>query len=43
MAVDRRATLQRTCDVLVVGGGATGVSAAVTAARHGLSVCLIEK
>jgi len=43
MAVDRRSGLNRTCDVLVVGGGATGVSAAVTAARQGLSVCLIEK
>ena len=31
------------CDLLVVGSGAGGLSAAVTAARHGLQVILIEK
>jgi hypothetical protein len=31
------------CDVLVVGGGAAGVAAAVTAARAGLDVCLLER
>ena len=30
-------------DVLVVGGGPSGSSAAITAARAGLSVCLIDK
>ncbi len=32
-----------TCDVLVCGGGATGVTAAVAAARHGAEVILIER
>lgn len=31
------------CDVLVVGGGAAGVAAAVSAARQGLSVTLLER
>ncbi|AZS50141.1 FAD-dependent oxidoreductase [Entomomonas moraniae] len=31
------------CDVLVIGGGAAGFSAAVTAAWHGQKVVLIEK
>jgi hypothetical protein len=30
------------CDVCVVGGGCTGVFAAVTAARRGVRVCLVE-
>ncbi|MEM7728325.1 MAG: FAD-dependent oxidoreductase [Pseudomonadota bacterium] len=36
-----RTTLQ--CDVLVAGGGATGLAAAVTAARNGLNVVLVER
>lgn len=32
-----------TCDLLVAGSGAAGLSAAVTAAHHGLKVVLIEK
>lgn len=31
------------CDILVFGGGAAGLAAALTVAREGLSVCLIEK
>ncbi len=31
------------CDLLVIGGGAAGLSAAVTAAYHGLSVVVAEK
>lgn len=33
----------RTVDVLVVGGGCAGISAAISAARHGASVLLVEK
>lgn len=40
---DRREGLRVATDVLVVGGGAAGVAAAVTAARRGLSVTLIER
>lgn len=43
MASDARGLIERRFDVLVVGGGAAGVSAAVTAARQGLSVCLVER
>ena len=31
------------CDLLVVGSGAAGLAAAVTAAHHGLKVVLVEK
>src|SRR4051812_45894228 len=31
------------CDVLVIGSGASGMSAAVTAAAHGLKVLMVEK
>jgi len=34
---------KKTCDALIVGGGAAGMMAALTAARRGLSVLLIEK
>lgn len=33
----------RQCDLLVVGSGASGLSAAVTAAWHGLEVIVVEK
>jgi succinate dehydrogenase/fumarate reductase flavoprotein subunit len=32
-----------TCDLLVIGSGAGGLSAAVTAAHHGLGVIVVEK
>lgn len=42
-ATDRRDVTQLRADVLIVGGGASGVAAAVTAARNGLSVILLER
>jgi glycine/D-amino acid oxidase-like deaminating enzyme len=42
-AVDRREPIALQADVLVVGGGAAGVAAAVTAARRGLKVTLVER
>ena len=42
-AADRRDVTQLKADVLIVGGGASGVAAAVTAARNGLSVILLER
>ena len=41
--VDRRPVERLDCDVLVVGGGAAGVAAAVTAARLGSKVVLLER
>ena len=41
--IDRRPVLRLDADVLVVGGGAAGVAAAVTAARRGLRVTLVER
>jgi glycine/D-amino acid oxidase-like deaminating enzyme len=40
---DRRDPFALETDVLVVGGGAAGVAAAVTAARQGLKVTLVER
>src|SRR4051812_31256176 len=40
---DRRDPLSLDTDILVVGGGAAGVAAAVTAARQGQKVTLIER
>jgi glycine/D-amino acid oxidase-like deaminating enzyme len=42
-SVDHRTALRLDCDVLVVGGGAAGVAAAVTAARRGARVTLVER
>lgn len=33
----------RTCDVLVIGSGAGGLSTAITARKHGLDVIIVEK
>src|SRR5690242_11828768 len=41
--LDRREGLKVSTEVLVVGGGAAGVAAAVTAARRGLKVTLVER
>ncbi len=41
--VDRRAAFKLATEVLVVGGGAAGVAAAVTAARRGRKVTLVER
>jgi glycine/D-amino acid oxidase-like deaminating enzyme len=40
---DRRAGIELDTDILVIGGGAAGVAAAITAARQGLHVTLIER
>jgi glycine/D-amino acid oxidase-like deaminating enzyme len=42
-AADRRAGFALEADVAVAGGGAAGVAAAVTAARQGLRVVLLER
>jgi glycine/D-amino acid oxidase-like deaminating enzyme len=42
-SVDLRKPLSLQTDVLVVGGGAAGVAVAVTAARQGLKVTLVER
>jgi succinate dehydrogenase/fumarate reductase flavoprotein subunit len=41
VANDQRETYE--CDVLVVGSGCAGMSAAVTAGHHGLNVLIVEK
>jgi hypothetical protein len=41
--MDRRDRIRLQSDVLIVGGGAAGVATAVTAARRGLKVTLVER
>ncbi|KXU82585.1 FAD-dependent oxidoreductase [Paraburkholderia monticola] len=41
--IDVRSVDGLSCDVLVTGGGAAGVAAAVTASRQGLKVILLER
>ena len=41
--MDQRPTQRVETDVLVIGGGATGLAAACTAARSGASVLLVER
>jgi choline dehydrogenase-like flavoprotein len=41
--MDQRPVERVQTDVLIIGGGATGVAAACTAARSGLSVLLVER
>jgi 2-polyprenyl-6-methoxyphenol hydroxylase-like FAD-dependent oxidoreductase len=43
VATDRRPAFRIDSDVVVAGGGAAGVAAAVTAARQGLHVVLVER
>ncbi|HTO48177.1 MAG TPA: FAD-dependent oxidoreductase [Burkholderiales bacterium] len=43
IAIDRRAGFRLETDILVAGGGAAGVAAAVTAAREGRKVTLVER
>ncbi|NGM47104.1 FAD-dependent oxidoreductase [Rhodobacter sp. SGA-6-6] len=40
---DDHSMLQKTCDVLIIGAGAGGLTAAVTAAHAGLKVVVVEK
>lgn len=42
-AIDRRPVQRLETDVLVIGGGAAGLATAVTAARQGLDVTLVER
>ncbi len=42
-ALDLRATERLSCDLVIVGAGAAGVSAATIAARNGLKVVIIER
>ncbi|UFS96750.1 3-oxosteroid 1-dehydrogenase [Nocardia huaxiensis] len=41
--MDQDSTAGETVDLIVVGSGAAGMAAAITAARHGLSTVIVEK
>jgi succinate dehydrogenase/fumarate reductase flavoprotein subunit len=43
MSVETALATQIDCDLLIIGSGAGGLSAAVTAAWHGLKVIVTEK
>lgn len=43
IATDARTQPDLHCDIVIVGGGASGVATAVTAARNGMKVVLIER
>lgn len=42
LAYSRNIPIRYECDILVAGGGPSGVAAAVVAAREGKSVCMVE-
>lgn len=42
-ATDRRGTRSKSCDLLIIGAGAAGLAAGVTAARLGARVILVER
>lgn len=41
--MSEKLTGDQSCDVLVIGSGAGGMSTAITAAKHGLKVIIVEK
>jgi succinate dehydrogenase/fumarate reductase flavoprotein subunit len=43
MATNLKSLTPLTCDVLVIGSGAGGLSTAITARKHGLDVVVVEK
>ena len=43
VAAARAVSVPATCDVAIVGGGASGLAAAITAAEAGASVVMLER